>query len=199
MAAPVPDDTITIASGLPRSGTSMMMRMLEAGGMETVSDRIRAADIDNPNGYYEFERVKQIKTDAAWLPETRGKVFKMVSMLLFDLPAAHPYKIIFMQRDMPEILASQARMLARLGGDSGPADEAMGPMFEKHLVRVREWLTRQPNIDVLGVAYRDAIRSAEAVARGIAAFLGRDLDTAAMAAVVDPSLYRNRGPDSVRS
>ncbi len=93
----------------------MMMRMLEAGGMEAVSDDIRKADIDNPNGYYEFERVKKIKEDSSWLPDTVGRVFKMVSMLLFELPASFQYKVVFMERDLDEMMASQDRMLARWG------------------------------------------------------------------------------------
>ena len=90
------DQIIKIVSGLPRSGTSLMMQMLDSGGMEVVTDNIRTADVDNPKGYYEFERVKKIKEDSSWLKDTRGKVFKMVSMLLYDLPSDEEYKIIFM-------------------------------------------------------------------------------------------------------
>ena len=111
---------MAIVSGLPRSGTSMMMQMLEAGGMEVLTDGIRQANEDNPRGYYEFERVKQIKEDPGWLEEAQGKVVKMVSMLLFDLPAGYRYRIVFMRREMREILTSQRVMLERLGqGDTG--------------------------------------------------------------------------------
>jgi hypothetical protein len=85
-------NTVNIVSGLPRSGTSMMMKMLEAGGMEALTDNIRKADIDNPKGYYEFERVKQIKEDQAWLDDAKGRAVKMVSMLLLDLPEGYNYK-----------------------------------------------------------------------------------------------------------
>ena len=91
-------DVVTIVSGLPRSGTSMMMKMLEAGGIELLIDRVRVADADNPKGYYEFERVKQIETDQAWLPEAQGKAVKMISALLRHLPADCRYRIIFMER-----------------------------------------------------------------------------------------------------
>ena len=107
------NSVITIVSGLPRSGTSMMMRMLEAGGMEVVTDNIRKANGDNPHGYFEFEKVKKIKEDSSWLDETFGKVFKMVSMLLYELPSDKNYKIIFMKRNMKEIMASQRIMLKK--------------------------------------------------------------------------------------
>src|SRR5262245_7195282 len=115
------DSEIIIVSGLPRSGTSLMMQMLESGGVEIVTDNIRTADTDNPRGYYEFEKVKKIKQDASWLPQTRGKAFKMVSQLLYDLPASERYRIIFMERDLDEMLLSQDKMLKRLGRHSAPA------------------------------------------------------------------------------
>src|SRR5713101_3371282 len=114
---------IIIVSGLPRSGTSLMMQMLENGGVEIVTDNIRAADTDNPRGYYEFEKVKKIKQDASWLPATRGKAFKMVSQLLYDLPTSEQYRIIFMERDLEEVLLSQEKMLQRLGRNAAPREE----------------------------------------------------------------------------
>src|SRR5438445_13894335 len=105
---------IIIVSGLPRSGTSVMMQMLENGGVEVLTDNLRTADTDNPRGYYELEPVKRIKRDASWLPQTRGKAFKMVSQLLYDLPPGESYRIIFMERDLDEVLASQEKMLRRL-------------------------------------------------------------------------------------
>src|SRR5438552_11955285 len=116
-------DEIIIVSGLPRSGTSLMMQMLAIGGVEVVTDSIRTADTDNPRGYYEFERVKKIKQDASWLPETRGKAVKMVSQLLYDLPPSERYRIIFMERDLDEMLISQEKMLARLNRSAAPRDE----------------------------------------------------------------------------
>src|SRR5437660_12828449 len=116
------DSEIIIVSGLPRSGTSLMMQMLENGGVPVVTDHIRTADTDNPRGYYEFEQVKKIKQDASWLPATRGKAVKMVSQLLYDLPTSERYKIIFMERDLDEVLASQEKMLERLGRKAAPRE-----------------------------------------------------------------------------
>ena len=115
------DSEIVIVSGLPRSGTSLMMQMLSSGGLEVVTDNVRTADVDNPRGYYELEKVKRVKADASWLPDVRGKVFKMVSQLLYDLPPTQCYRVIFMERDLDEILASQERMLERLGRAAGAA------------------------------------------------------------------------------
>ena len=184
---------ITIVSGLPRSGTSMMMGMLEAGGMEVMVDNIRKADEDNPKGYYELERVKQIKQDAAWLEVAEGKVFKMVSMLLYDLPPEKNYRVIFMKRKMEEILASQRRMLARKGQDgAGASNEEMARIFAKHLNDMEHWLENQENIDVLYISYNDVIRNPLENARNVDRFLGNRLSIQEMVRVVDESLYRQR-------
>jgi hypothetical protein len=187
------NDFITIVSGLPRSGTSMMMQMLEAGGMEIVTDNIRKPDEDNPRGYYEYERVKKIKEDKSWLNECRGKAVKMVSMLLYDLPLDRKYKIIFMKRDMEEMLASQRVMLERLGQKGGDvSDEEMGKKFEKHLCQVEEWIARQENIDVLYVKYNDVLNDSQKYAEIVSKFLGKSLDVEKMANVIEKSLYRQR-------
>ena len=187
------DDFITIVSGLPRSGTSMMMQMLEAGGLGIVTDNIRKPDEDNPRGYYEFERVKKIKEDKSWLDECRGKAVKMVSMLLYDLPLDKKYKIIFMKREMEEMLASQRVMLERLGQKGGDvSDEEMGKKFEKHLRQVEEWLAKQENIDVLYVKYNDVLNDSQKYAEMVSKFLGRNLNVEKMANVIERSLYRQR-------
>jgi hypothetical protein len=186
-------DVVTIVSGLPRSGTSMMMKMLEAGGMEVLTDRVRAADADNPKGYYEFERVKQIEQDQAWLPEAQGRAVKMVSALLKHLPAGWHYRVIFMQRQMEEILASQQQMLMRRGqATDRVSDEKMAQMFGRHLQQVRDWLAQQPNIEVLYVHYGDVLADPGAASERIVGFLGGYLDTEAMTRVVEPRLYRQR-------
>ena len=134
-------DTVTIVSGLPRSGTSMMMRMLEAGGMEILTDEIRTADEDNPKGYYEFERVKQIEHDQAWLEDAKGKAVKMIVALLKHLPSGYFYKIIFMERKIEEVLASQREMLVRRGEPTDRiSDEKMAALFHKHVEQVRSWI-----------------------------------------------------------
>ena len=184
---------ITIVSGLPRSGTSMMMRMLEAGGIPVVTDRIREADVDNPKGYYEFERVKQIKEDASWIPDTRGKAFKMVSLLLYHLPPNETYRVILMRRDTAEILASERKMLERLGKDSDHAsDGRMAEIFRKHLEHLERWLETQPHIHCVRVNYNDVMKDPGPVTRAVAEFFGGRLDAAAMSKVVDPALYRQR-------
>jgi hypothetical protein len=186
---------IVIVSGLPRSGTSLMMQMLDRGGVPVVTDNIRTADTDNPRGYYEFERVKKIKHDSSWLPGMRGQAFKMISQLLYDLPASERYRVIFMERDLNEILLSQEKMLARLNRPAAPRDQ-IERSYRLHLDRLREWLGRQPNFDTLYVSYNDLLAQPEASARRIGQFLVRDVDLAAMAETVDPSLYRNRKPES---
>ena len=184
---------ITIVSGLPRSGTSMMMRMLEAGGMEVVVDNIRKADEDNPKGYYEFERVKKIKEDSSWLEDTRGKAFKMVSMLLYHLPSNRNYKVIFMKRNMDEVLASQSRMLKRQGRDKDSTDDdEMGRLYGKHLNDLEKWLENQENISTLYFNYNDVIKNPLKEAETLNKFFGSRLNVERMAKAVDKSLYRNR-------
>jgi hypothetical protein len=183
---------ITIVSGLPRSGTSMMMRMLEAGGMDIVTDHIRQADADNPQGYYELEKVKKVKEDIAFLDATHGKAFKMVSLLLRDLPPHKDYKIIFMQRDLAEVLASQKIMLQRRGKDTSRDDQEIGRIFATHLDDITAWLDAQPHMDILYVHYSHIIQQPLTSAETVSGFLGQPLDAHRMAAVVDLTLYRNR-------
>jgi hypothetical protein len=188
-------DAITIVSGLPRSGTSMMMSMLHAGGMPVMSDGLRTADEDNPNGYFEFERIKKLKDDRAWLPDARGKVVKAISELLRHLPVdgVYTYKIIFMRRNIDEVLASQTKMLKRRGThDPSVADAEIRRMFLIHLDRINEFLRTHACFDVLYVNYNLMLQEpADRIAQ-INTFLGGDLDTSAMAAAIDKSLYRNR-------
>jgi len=184
---------ITIVSGLPRSGTSMMMRFLEAGGLEPLTDGVRQADEDNPRGYYELERAKSIRDDTSWLAEAEGRVFKMVSMLLFHLPPERRYKIILMRRDLDEVLASQAVMLRRRGQAEGqPPDEKMKKLFETHLDEVERFLAGQPSMNALPCAFRRVIEDPAGTARRLADHLDLDLDTNRMAAVIEPGLYRQR-------
>ncbi|MFN2186304.1 MAG: sulfotransferase [Anaerolineae bacterium] len=184
---------ITIVSGLPRSGTSMMMKMLEAGGMPLLTDGIRTPDEDNPKGYYEFERVKQIEHDRAWLEDARGKAVKMIAALLKHLPPQYQYEVIFMKRNVAEVLASQRRMLDRRGeaADTVP-DERMAELFEKHVEQVEDWLAKQLNIAVLYVDHGDVLQDPRGEAQRISDFLSCTLHPQDMAAVVDRSLYRQR-------
>jgi hypothetical protein len=182
---------IVIVSGLPRSGTSLMMQMLVNGGLEGVTDNIRTADTDNPRGYYEFERVKKIKEDTSWLPEVRGKVVKMVSQLMYDLPASERYRIIFMERDLDEMLVSQEKMLERLGRKAAPREE-IKRAFTLHLKRLYQWLEKQKNMDVLRVSYNTLLQQPEEQARLVREFLNDGVDLERMVSTVDHGLYRNR-------
>jgi hypothetical protein len=186
-------DLITIVTGLPRSGTSMMMRMLEAGGMPVLTDNIRTPNEDNPEGYYEFERVKQIEHDQAWLEEAKGRAVKMVAALLKHLPSTYRYRVVFMRRDIAEVLASQRQMLVRLQQPTDAVDDAqMAAMFERHVQRIQAWLSEQPNVDVLYVDYGEVLKAPLAQAERLVRFLDSGLDAHEMARVVDPTLYRQR-------
>lgn len=162
--------------------------------MTVMTDQIRAADDDNPKGYFEFERVKQLdKGDTTWIADAQGKVVKVISALLKYLPPEYRYQIVFVRRAMPEILASQRKMLVRRGEDPDKVDDAqMAVAFDKHLIQVESWLAQQPNMQVLYVHYSNMLGEPETEIRQINAFLGGGLDTAAMAAAIDPQLYRNR-------
>ncbi len=188
------NDFITIVSGLPRSGTSMMMMMLEAGGIAPVADRIREADDDNPKGYYEFERVKKIKEDKAWLPDAKGKAVKMISQLLLDLPGDYHYKVIFMHRKIEEVLASQKQMLIRRGTfkEDGVSDEEMGKFLTMHVDQVLKKMQGMDNVEMLSVDYNAMLTGADDSIAAINKLLGGDLNTEAMAGAVDKSLYRQR-------
>lgn len=190
---PQPDEYITIVSGLPRSGTSMLMKMLAVGGLSPLTDGIREADADNPGGYYEFEKVKQLKRDTAWLESARGKAVKVISQLLDQLPPNRPYKIVFVLRKMDEILASQRAMLARRGQPHNRVSDAeMADAFGRHLNVVQQWLAEHPQMKVLYVNYAAVLRDPLATSHEIKAFLARPLDVLQMASVVDESLYRQR-------
>jgi hypothetical protein len=184
---------IAIVSGLPRSGTSMLMKMLEAGGMQVLTDNIREADRDNPKGYYEFEKVKQIDHDKSWLKDAEGKVVKMVSQLLQHLPPDYNYKVIFMRRRMEEVLASQHEMLIRRGEPSDKiGDEQMAALFRKHLKRLKTWLDEQPNFEVIYVSYNKVLVNPVEQARRVSRFFDGALNVESMVNVVDPTLYRQR-------
>ena len=186
------DKCVIIVSGLPRSGTSMMMQILEKGGLEIVTDNIRKADKDNPKGYYEFEKVKEIENDTSWLSRCRGKVVKMVSMLLFELPDNRKYKIVFMERNMDEILASQKKMLERLKKEDGEDDETIRDGYTKHLRKIKDWLKEKKNFEVLYVSYNDIIKEPHSYITDLNKFFDNKLDPDEMLKVVDRSLYRQR-------
>lgn len=186
-------DQIVIVSGLPRSGTSMMMRMLEAGGVPIVTDDIRQADVNNPNGYYEFEPVKKLKEDTSWVRDAKGKAVKAVYVHLRDLPPGFEYRVVFMTRDADEIVASQDVMLERSAKpQTGLAPDAVKKVFQRQLDDVRRWLDTQPNFAVLEIDYNEIIQDPTVSLERLNEFLGGTLNVDAMASIVDPKLYRNR-------
>lgn len=195
-ANPVADRTtgpVIVVSGLPRSGTSLMMQMLEAGGVPIATDGRRTPDADNPRGYYELERVKNLHQDSSWLAGCRGQAVKIISMLLPALPPDHEYRIIFMERGLPEILASQRKMLQRRGEASDATNDAeLAASYERHLAAIKRDLAGQRNIRTLYVSYQSLVASAHETATRIADFLDRKMDIGKMVQSVDATLYRNR-------
>ena len=186
---------VVIVSGLPRSGTSMMMKMLTAAGLEIVSDNIRAADEDNPKGYFEYERVKELDKggDKGWLQEHKGKVLKIISFLLKDLPDDCFYQVIFMRRDLEEVIASQNKMLDRRGEARDQAgDEKMMQLYRNHLRKVELVLEQRPNFELLDVHYRQVVDEPREQAARVAKFLGLKVEPDLVASAVDRRLYRNR-------
>lgn len=187
------EDVVTIVSGLPRSGTSMMMNMLQAGGMELLTDEVREADEDNPKGYREFELVKQVEEDKSWLLTAQGKAVKMISALLSKLPSEYTYKVIFMERNIDEVLASQEQMLIRRGEETDAVDDkSMKDLYRRHLRLIKGWLNQQSNFDILYINYNDTLRNPQLNAEAINKFLGGALNVESMAEVVDKGLYRQR-------
>jgi hypothetical protein len=171
----------------------MTMKMLAAGGVAVAMDGQRRPDEDNPEGYYELEKVKQLHRDSDWVLAMGGRAIKVVSLLLYHLPVPMHYRIIFMNRDLSEIMASQKKMLERSGQRSSEkADLVLAEKFRTHLDKVKRWLQRQPNMEVLPVNYSNVVNHPRQFSQAMATFLGMPLDIDAMAAEVKPALYRNR-------
>lgn len=188
---------VIVVSGLPRSGTSMAMKMLEAGGVPIVTDGRREADVDNPKGYFEDERVLHLAEarDKAWLHASRGKAVKIISYLLRHLPPDNNYKVLFMRRDLSEVLASQAKMLERRGETNDASDERMRELFETDLWKAGYFMKHAPHVEAVELHYSAILADPEGHARRIAEFVGARLDVRRMAEVVDPGLYRNRAEE----
>lgn len=184
---------VIVVSGIPRSGTSMMMRMLSSGGVPLLEDGIREPDEHNPHGYYEFERVKQLARDKSWLADARGKAVKVIYALLRELPDDYRYKVIFMQRPLEEVVASQDAMMAGLGTSGGNTSSGkIIAAFRKQLTQIDAWLAARPHFDLLQLGYHQTMADPASAAERIDAFLDGHLDQAAMREAVDPSLCRQR-------
>jgi broad-specificity NMP kinase len=189
-----PTNRVVVVSGLPRSGTSLMMSMLDAAGYPPMQDHVRTADDDNPKGYYEYERVKKMpEGDTGWVKDARGKAVKVIVTLLEHLPKKFGYDVIVMRREMDEILASQKKMLVRRGEDPDKVSDAeMAQYFQAHFSKVMEWLKDQKHMRYLEVSYNEMLSSPEGEVEKINQFLGGELDTSAMLGKIDPALYRQR-------
>ncbi|MDF1518901.1 MAG: hypothetical protein RQ728_00575 [Brevefilum sp.] len=190
-----PKPFITVVSGLPRSGTSMMMSALRAGGMPLLIDGIREADANNPKGYFEYERVKKLPVgDTEWLESAEGKAVKIISALLEYLPDAFDYRVIFMEREIDEILKSQKRMLASRGTKQGVSvpDEDMRRYFQAHLEEVQSLLLAREWLKVMPISYNEILQNLVSEFQRVAAFLDGRVDPALMSGVIDPALYREK-------
>jgi tetratricopeptide (TPR) repeat protein len=190
----LPPDAIVVVSGLPRSGTSMMMQMLAAGGLPVLTDNVRQADESNPRGYYELEQAKQVGKSADWLKDASGKAVKIIAQLLPHLPPDRPYRILFMDRPLGEITASQSAMLARLGRQGATlSDKQLADTYRKQIAAVRRVLAAYPDrVSVLSINYHVALADPAVIAKRVNAFLGGHLNEAAMVAAVEPSLRHQR-------
>jgi predicted AlkP superfamily phosphohydrolase/phosphomutase/tetratricopeptide (TPR) repeat protein len=189
--------TFVIVSGLPRSGTSLMMQMLEAGGLALMTDGERKADIDNPRGYYEWEAIKQIARKPELLDDesVQGKAIKCISMLLPSLPARHQYKIIFMLRPVAEVVASQQAMTARLGTKGAQlAPEQLERGLRAHREEVRRWAKNTGHVELLEIHYPSLVQDPKAAIASLIEFLGSERlpNEQRMAATVDPALHRRK-------
>lgn len=183
---------ITIVSGLPRSGTSLMMQMLEAGGLPILTDQERKPDIDNPRGYCEWEPAKLLPKNPNRIDEAEGKAVKIISQLLFSLPRGRDYKLIFMERPLPEVLASQDEMLRRRGSSDLVDHALLTRAFREHMEQIVCWLELRKEIPVSRMGFRKLLRDPSGCGQTICDFLELNLNVEAMASAVDISLYRNR-------
>lgn len=186
--------TVVVVSGFPRSGTSLMMAMLSAGGVPALTDGARSADPDNPKGYFELEAVKRLRTDAEWLPAALGRAVKIVVPLVLHLPRGFSYRILFMERDWDELVASQAAMLHRKGLQLALPVSRLKAILKDRSDHAKDILAGRSDCNVMTVSHAQALRDPGGVAGRVVAFLGGSLDITAMIAVLDPRLYRQRNP-----
>ncbi len=187
-------DFVTVVSGLPRSGTSLVQQMLAAGGFDVWTDGVRAADPDNPRGYFELEAARRLQADADWVARARGRAIKVVSAQVRHLPPDLAYRLVLVRRDLHEVVASQQRMLARRAAEdaAGPPPERLVALYDAELRELERWLRARPAFARLDLGHAELLADPLAAARRLEAFLGAGLDVAAMARVVEPGLYRQR-------
>jgi len=186
-------EPIVIVSGLPRTGTSLMMQLLHAGGVPVLSDSHRAPDVSNPRGYFEYEKVKWLPADNTWLGEACGKALKVIAQLVPFLPLGFRYQVLFMQRDMDEVIHSQTTMIEKLGRMPAGDPQALALTFERNLAASREFIRYHPETTAENVDYHELVSTPETVAERVITFLSRpSLDRRAMIDAIDMQLYRSR-------
>lgn len=183
------NNTILIVSGLPRSGTSMMMQMIAKSGITILTDELRVADHSNPKGYYEFEPVKSLAKDNSWMDQAQGKCVKIIAQLLPFIRKEFQYKVIYMDRNLDEVLKSQNVMLGK--GDQ-PVNPVIADVFKKQVASVTKFLQESPNIETLTINYRESIEDPAGVAKKVAEFIGKPEMEETMSAAVSKDLYRNK-------
>lgn len=184
---------VTIVSGLPRSGTSLMMQILEKSGMDILTDNVREADESNKCGYYEFEKVKKMMIDASWLPQAEGKVVKIIAQLLDYLPDGFEYKTIFMERDYDEVFNSQSKMLDRLGSKKIKADTVqLKKTFQKQVGEIKTRLQKKTDFSLINISYSNLIFHPESEIEKMDIFFKKKFDRKKICAAIDPDLYRER-------
>jgi len=176
---------IIIVSGLPRSGTSMMMQILQAGGIDLVVDKKRPADLHNPYGYFEFEKVKNLEQDNSWITDCHGKAIKILFHLLQFLPEEISYKILFMMRDLDDVINSQNKMLQSYNSNLQNNDKIRS-IFENEIIQTKQWLKNQRNMDGLFVNYDEVIENRVKSILRISDFLDRKLNRQKMISVINP-------------
>ena len=193
-------DTITVVSGLPRSGTSMMMQILAAAGGHVLTDDQRPPDEDNPLGYFEYHQATTLAQDTSWLPAARGKVVKVVAQLLPALPKGEHYNVIFMDRDLNEVIASQAAMLARrerVGAEMSQTQ--LIQTYKVQVERVLKGLSLRPEVRLLKINYDELLTHPKAGITSLAEFLGPPFDESSAAAAIRPTLRRQKSHSTLKT
>jgi hypothetical protein len=177
---------IYIVSGLPRSGTSMMMKMLEAGGLPVLVDADNPSTDNHPGGRYEYKLARMMSKGAnEWITDAKGKVVKILLHSLYNLPDTFQYKVVFMQRNIYEVIASQTKMGILSGNDY---------IYTNMILQFNHWLKSKTTIEILFVNYNDLMKQSAPIIANVADFIGQDLNTGKMAKVPKKKLYRNRMP-----
>lgn len=187
------DDSIIVVSGLPRSGTSMMMQILNALNVQLYTDNHRPADKSNPRGYYEHQDVKKLENDSTWLKYVKGKAVKIISPLLIHLPKNFQYKIIFMLRDINEIIHSQNKMLNNSAKNEEPTNpQILKTIFDKNILQIKKWQKENPNAKILYLNYVDFLNKAEDEVKKIQPFLNLEITPVNLSHIISRDLYRSR-------